>query len=885
MLLIPYIDDISSKPETSVLEACQKISPVTSPIMDDISYALHPTLVTPLIQFFSQFVRFLRSQYASRPFPTYFKFPLIRKHAKDFINLTLVNFSIDDEQQRASIILQIHGNVDEIQKKKKVIRMDEIGRLANGSSARYILVQGAAGIGKTTFAWELCRQWGLKLLLQQWSALVFVQMRDKRIRQAKTLQDILYHPEPQVSQATCQLLTETDGKDILLFFDGYDEISESQQADDSVFQKLLRKELLPQAGIIVSSRPIASQSLCEQFRGQVDQHIEITGFNQENIRAYVASACSDNPQLNEDLDHYLACHPFIFSAMYVPLYCSIITELYSIHWEKGEKEFAPKTLTEVYTRLVLHLLQRHLQHQHLALKDLNTLPEDIHWRLVDIAKVASEGIRKRQYIFDSLECDHMGLMQGIQDFYVKESPSVSFAFLHQTLQEFLTAFNLTQCQSGELLQALSEPDLFPIQKYLQGEHRKCQHEVEKMFHWPVLLFIAGMTKLEHIPIDLLKSFFTSTDETGSIVQFHPAIFQLLFETQSHPLISSIFAKKTLKPHPWEMTPLDWFAAGYCIANSSPSSLWDLEYEHDHIHTVQCLELLGSGINHKLCPNKRGGTIHSIALTAGDKLQRSIDAILDLQRHIQDLSELVLGGDLNPGRKISNTLEYLISLCPSLTRIQLSTDQSLANWKALIKGLPQLKLLERVELSACFSEDDATLLNEQLQQCRSLKHLILWFEEDSDGVSALVVGVSSLVTGHLETLSVQTCVLTNKAVDVLAKSIESPQCSLSELKFHEVSASTDDFSNLAISIAKNNSIRVLQFGECGLDDTAIVCLATALIENKCLVEVEVMEFFMKEDTEQLLKQCADQNPNIKKLNLAPRNLPPAMLEYFHLNPTN
>ena len=102
-------------------------------------------------------------------------------------------------------------------------------------------------------------------LLQQWSALVFIQMREKRVREAKTLSDLLYHPEPHVSTSVCKLLHDTDGRGILLLFEGYDEISESQQLDDSIFQKLLRKELLPQAGVVVSSRPIASQTLCEQF--------------------------------------------------------------------------------------------------------------------------------------------------------------------------------------------------------------------------------------------------------------------------------------------------------------------------------------------------------------------------------------------------------------------------------------------------------------------------------------------------------------------------------------------------------------------------------------------------------------------------------------------
>ena len=832
---------------------------------------LHPSLVTSSAQFFSQYVSYLKSQYLSRPFPTYFKAPIILKHAKDFVNLSLVDFSIDSEQQQTSILFQIHGNVDEIHKKKKKIRIDEIGRLSDGCSAQHILIEGAPGIGKTTFCWELGRQWGTDRLLQQWSALIFVQVRDKRVREAQTLKDLLYHPEPLVSASVCQQLQETEGKGVLLLFEGYDEISASQQLSTSIFQKLLRKEVLPQAGIVVSSRPVASQTLCEHFRSQVEQHIQIIGFTRENIDTYVASACSGNGQLKEDFDWYLARHPFIFSMMYVPLYCSVITELYYTYWDKGRKEFAPKTLTSVYSSLILHLLQRHLQCP--PLKSLNDLTEDIQGRLTDIARIACDGIYNHQYIFDSLDCDHMGLMQGIQDIYKKRDPVISYSFLHQTLQEFLTAFFLAHRPLNELLQILQHPSHFPIQKYLQGEHRK---EADTVLHWPVLLFLAGMTKLKGLPHDLLSQF--ADGGSKSKVQFHPAIFQLLYETQSSSLVAAVFKKQVFAPHPWEMTPLDWFTAGHCIASSSPSSLWNLEYEHDHIHTFECLRLLGSGLNYQES-GKKGGTICSFALTAGNKLLQCLEALLDLQHHIQHLSEITVGGILCAGRKGVNALESIITLCLSLTRIQISTDDSLENWSAFIDGLPQLKLLNRLELEAQFSICDAKLINVILPQCLSLTHLTLWFHEDSEGSTCLLVGIAPLVAGRLESLSIQRTPFTKETVIALAEMIESPNCSMTSFQLCEAHVSTDNFSCLAQSIAKNQSIKTLIFSECGIDDTAIICLATAIADNRFLQDIEVMEWFMSRDTEALLKECAKS----KNLKVPPRNLPPEFLNLYHLNP--
>ena len=316
---------------------------------------------------------------------------------------------------------------------------------------------------------------------------------------------------------------------------------------------------------------------------------------------------------------------------------------------------------------------------------------------------------------------------------------------------------------------------------------------------------------------------------------------------------------------------------YCIANSNPSSSWDSEYEHDHVHTVEGLWLLAHGLN-ILISNKKGGNIYSFALTAGDKLLQCFEAVLDLEQHIEHLSELIVGG-----RKALNALENIIRLCSSLVQIQVSTDGPLESWNSLINGFPQLQFLSKLELEAQFSEDDAALLIAVLQQCSSLKHLTLWFHEDSEGSSCLLIGIAPLMVRHLESLDIQRTSLTKKVVKALSTLVRSPDCSITLLRLRETNVSANDFSILAESVARNSTLKTLCFSDCGIDDTAIVCLATALTENRTLEEIEVTEWFMSKDTEVLLKQCAQTNPKIKKVNLPPQDLSSDFLKFYHLNP--
>ena len=846
----------------------------------------HNLATSPHSQILMQYVRFLKGLYCSRPFPTYFKFPIVRQHAKHFIKLALVDSFSDPEMTQSSVLLQIQGNVDEIHKKKRPFSIDEVGRLKDGSSANYILIEGAPGIGKTTFAWELCQEWAKGHLLNQWSVVLLIQMRDKRVRNAKTLKDIFYHPETYINDNIYRVVQNTDGQGVLLLFEGYDEVSESQKSEDSIFQKLLRREFLPQAALVVSSRPIASKTLCEQFLGQIQQHIEILGFTQENIEAYISSACSENAALKEDLEEYLSCHPFIFSIMYIPLYCSIVTELYLMHWRKDNKELVPKTLTETYSTLVMYLLQRHFDansssaFQNHKMHSLMDLPQEMYWKVMDVCKVAAKGIHNHQYIFDTLECNSLGLLNAVQDLYANENSCISYSFLHQTLQEFLAAFYHSQSDSVPVSQVLQQDHLFPVKKYLQGEHRK---ESNTTFHWPVLLFIAGLTKLKDIPLNLLRSF-PDDKFSKSEIKFHPAIFQLLFETQSSSLVFSLFSNDTYMPTPWEMTPLDWFVCGYCITNSSQTSLWRIEYEEDAIQTSLCLNMLAKGMRYSAF-RKKGGTVKIISLLGGSKLLQCLISIIEMRDHINELSELVLGGELTPGRKTDTMLGQVSKAFPYLKRLQVSTDSTFSTWHSLFACLQSLEYLDTLQIEAVFTEVDTILIAQQLKHCSALKHLYVWCNEDSCGIMPLISAASYLVANHLHTFSLQRCSLLGSAMNIFAESLKLPHCSLRVLKFHEVSVSPDDFSTFASAIATNKSITSLSLNDCGVTDASIICLATVINENTTLEEIELTEWYMNEETELFFKEAIKKNPSIMKLKLAQRNvftdIPQELQEYLGL----
>ena len=389
----------------------------------------------------------------------------------------------------------MHGNIDLIQQKKTPLTKDQITVLPKGETARTVLIEGAPGIGKTTLLWQLCHQWADGELLQQWELVILVQLRDETTRTAQCLSDLLYHqPDDSIRETICREIEKREGENVLFIFDGYDELSDDQRTD-SIFTKLLRRQSreLRKATVVVSSRSFATKTLPHQFKNSLDQHVEIVGFNEQDIETYLTSACQDNPDMLRDLKSYISTQAFISAVLYNPLHCTIVTELYLQYWQRGEKGFAPCTLTQLYKALVLNLLRRHLGLD--TTPSWTDLPSDVSHQLNQLGKLAARGIEQRKYIFDNVPSDTLGLIHS-----VKQVHGYRTIFTHLTLQEFLAGRYWSQLPPQQLTELLQRQDLFPIQQYLEGMHREEDEESLRVTHWSVLLFLAGLTT---IPTELI----------------------------------------------------------------------------------------------------------------------------------------------------------------------------------------------------------------------------------------------------------------------------------------------------------------------------------------------------------------------------------------------
>ena len=144
--------------------------------------------------------------------------------SKIFINLACIDWESVvskeevDEYTRAMVE---DGNVDVIMKKKTNIDFSDIVQDLPPltASEKVVLVEGAPGVGKSTFAWEFCRRWERGEIAQQYQLVLLLQLRDERMSRAMTLRDLIYHSSESVCQAVVEELESTFGVNTLIVLD------------------------------------------------------------------------------------------------------------------------------------------------------------------------------------------------------------------------------------------------------------------------------------------------------------------------------------------------------------------------------------------------------------------------------------------------------------------------------------------------------------------------------------------------------------------------------------------------------------------------------------------------------------------------------------------
>ena len=102
----------------------------------------------------------------------------------------------------------------------------------------FVLIEGAPGVGKTTFSEQFCYKWSQGQVLTNHRLLVLLPLRDNRVKSARNVSDLFQHP--QLQQAIAEEVESSGGEGVALWLEAWDELGEEMRNKSSIFLDLIR---------------------------------------------------------------------------------------------------------------------------------------------------------------------------------------------------------------------------------------------------------------------------------------------------------------------------------------------------------------------------------------------------------------------------------------------------------------------------------------------------------------------------------------------------------------------------------------------------------------------------------------------------------------------
>ncbi|KAL0629420.1 NACHT, LRR and PYD domains-containing protein 14 [Plecturocebus cupreus] len=791
-----------------------------------------------------------------------------------------------------------------------------------------VVLQGAAGVGKTTLVRKAMLDWAEGNLYQQRFTYVFY-LNGREINQLKerSFAQLISKDWPSTEGPIEGILSQQSS--LLFIIDSFDELNFAFEEPEFalcedwtqehpvsfLMSSLLRKVMLPEASLLVTTRLTASKRLKQLLKNHHD--VELLGMSEGAREEYIYQFF-ENKRWAKKAFSSLKNNEMLFSMCQVPLVCLATCTCLKQQMEKGgDVTLTCQTTTALFASYISSLFT--------PVDGCSpSLPNQVQLR--NLCHVAAKGVWTMTYVFYRENLRRLGLTKSDVSSFLdrnilqKDAEYENcYVFTHLHVQEFFAAmFYMLKgnWESGDpsfqpfedlksLLQSTNhkDPHLTQTKCFLFGLLNKNRiKQLEKTFNCKISLKIKS--KLLQWMEVLGKS------EYSPLQEEFLELFHYLYETQDKAFISQsmrYFQKVAISISEKIHLLVSSFCLKHCrclqtirlsvtmvfekkmLKTSLPTNTWDgnriIHCWQDLcsvLHTNEHLRELD--LSHSNLDKSAMNIFHQELMHPDCKLQKLLlkfitfsDGCQDISTsliHNQNLMHLDLKGSDIGDNGVKSLCEALKHPDCKLQTLRLeSCNVTVFCCLSISNALIRSQSLIFLNLSTNNLLDDGVQL-----LCEALRHPECYLERlslESCGLTEAgceALSLALISNKRLTHLCLADNVLRDGGVKLISDALQHPQCTLQSLvlrRCHFTSLSTE---HLSTSLLHNKSLTHLDLGSNSLQDNGAKLLCDVFRHPSCnLQDLELMGCVLTNACCLDLASVVLNNPNLRSLDLGNNNL--------------
>ncbi|XP_065541143.1 NACHT, LRR and PYD domains-containing protein 3-like [Lathamus discolor] len=319
----------------------------------------------------------------------------------------------------------------------------------DGQTPQVVVLVGAPGMGKTMAVRKVMVEWGEGTMYTQFDYVFCIDCKDRALPKEASVAELVSKCCPHRRVPVGKILE--DQKRILFVLDGFEalgfalvqpeeELSSDPRAVkplEATLMGLLKKTLLPESSLLITTRPMALQSLGQCLDGE--DYMEIVGFSGATREEYFHRYFGNDHKADVAFG-FARANEILYSLCSIPIMswtvCSILKQELC-------KEKDLMGCSKAATWMSVFYLSWLAGHRG------RDSPQDLHRFLLKLCSLAADGIWKHKVLFEEKEIKDRGLDQpDLLPLFLNETiprqgedHGNTYSFSHLHLQEFFAAMS------------------------------------------------------------------------------------------------------------------------------------------------------------------------------------------------------------------------------------------------------------------------------------------------------------------------------------------------------------------------------------------------------------------------------------------------------------